>query len=390
MSSLSAFFLLALCGTIGYSLFSALLVLRFKQKHRSEHEWNKAISISVLRPLRGGNEESYSILASLYQQTSLPSQVYYGVDEANDPILSVVNRLERDFPETPTKVFIGEKSVGSNRKIAKLSVMSEGCTTTLVAAIDQDIVMPQNHLRKVINPFLDPNVGLVTSLYRLGEPNTIGSALELLSVHADFVPSVLIAEQLEGGLHFAFGATLVFRREVLETIGGFKKVRDCLADDHDLGLLVSQAGYRVVLSDSIVEHHPGKLDFKGYWVREIRAARTHRICRPFGYALSLLTHGVPWILGLILVSGFTPLVEGVVLVWGASRLAAVILSHRLLTEKKGAWWPLLLLPLHEVMRWVFWIVAFLGNKISWGGVAYQVRSDGTMKPEEDLTGPRSG
>lgn len=368
-----------LCLSIVYSFVQVFLVLRFKRRHsKIEEPGSDMTSSSVIIPLSGTTRDSGSILSTLYHQTQLPDEVFYGLDTNADRALSMVQQFKPSFPSVRIGVVAGDNETASNRKIGKLAQLAEKCSGRIVVAIDQDIRMPSDHLKQVLSPFCDSRVGLVTSLYRINSPHSLGTALELLSVHTDFFPSVLMAEQIEGGLRFAFGATIAVRREVLQEIGGFGELADFLADDHELGARVHKAGYRVVLSGSLVEHSLGELTFKEYWTRQIRAARTHRICRPSGYALSLLVQGVPWI-ACLGVFGVDTVVLQLASLWMLARFSAAVSSHALLTEGKGPWWPFCLFPFHEILRFVFWLFAFGGNQVQWGNRRYQVMPGGRMR-----------
>src|SRR5258708_32811072 len=102
----------------------------------------------------------------------------------------------------------------------------------IILVNDSDIRVQPDYLRRVTPPLGDPQVGLVTCLYRGVPGRTLGSRLEALGISTDFSAGVLAARQLEGGIRFGLGSTLVFRRRALEAIGGFNAFAGCLADDY--------------------------------------------------------------------------------------------------------------------------------------------------------------
>lgn len=364
-----------------YTLFSWGLVLTFKKRHAQPVKPEKpSLSACVLRPLSGADSGSEALLAGLCVQTQPPSEIRYGVSDAGDPAAAVARRLMEKFPQIRMSLSVGAYEKALNRKMGNLVKLQGNLTAPVVAVIDQDIVVEPDYLENILVPFTDPTVGLVTAAYSLGPPHSFGTALELLAVHSDFFPSILMAEWIEGGLHFGFGATLAMRREALEKIGGFQNFENYLADDYEIGARIHQNGYRVVLSPVIVEHHPGKLSLNDYRVRGIRTARTYRLCRPLGYALTILTQGVPWIIAAALNAGLSGISGLLVLLWCLARAGLVMSSHAVLTDKKPRTWrPLLLLPVHEVMRFIFWITAFLGNQITWGNITYRLLPNGEMR-----------
>jgi len=362
-----------------YALLQTILILAFHRRHILRETACFPGKISVLRPLLGADSLTYETLAALYRQTRRPDEIRYAIDSEADPAHAVVERLQKEFPDVPVKVYIGGTVSAPNRKVAKLALLSADCDSDILIAMDQDILVAPQYLEEVSNPFSDPKVGLVTSLYRQSPPSTIASALELLAIHCDFFPSVLVAEFLEKGLGFAFGASMAISRQALDAVGGFQALTDYLADDHEMGARMRKKGYRVILSPLIVEHNSGRLDFRTYVDRGIRANRTYRVCRPIGYSFSVLTQGLPWIAIAASCKATPFLFWSLSLVWVFARLVATITSHFRLTKGKGPWWPFLLLPGHEAARFLFWGLAFLGKRVKWGKRLYAVDSDGRMR-----------
>ena len=62
-----------------------------------------------------------------------------------------------------------------------------------------------------------------------------------------------------------------------------------IADDYMLGKLISNFGYRIYLSDYIVENIIEETSFKNLILHELRWARTLKQIEPLGYALTFLT-----------------------------------------------------------------------------------------------------
>ena len=79
-------------------------------------------------------------------------------------------------------------------------------------------------------------------------------------MNVDFLAGILVARMLEG-MQFAVGPTIVARRRALESIGGFERMKDYLAEDFVLGKFASEAGHGVILSSYVVEHHIGSSEF---------------------------------------------------------------------------------------------------------------------------------
>ena len=110
-----------------------------------------------------------------------------------------------------------------------------------------------------------------------------------MHINFGFLPGAVVGEALGVG-RGCFGATIALRRQTLEHIGGFARVRDELADDHRLGDAVRSAGLTVVLSRYVVEARVAEPSFVALWRHELRWARTVRGVAPAAYAGSIVTH----------------------------------------------------------------------------------------------------
>ena len=65
------------------------------------------------------------------------------------------------------------------------------------------------------------------------------SRLEALAVNTDFTPMVMLSAAVEP-VRYALGATIAIKRAALEQIGGFRAIKDYLADDFHLGKLAAR------------------------------------------------------------------------------------------------------------------------------------------------------
>ena len=93
----------------------------------------------------------------------------------------------------------------------------------------------------------------MTALYRGRAHETLFSRFEALGIATDFMAGLLVSKVIEGGLNFGLGSTLAVSREALEKCGGLLPLVNYLADDYQLGVRVSRAGYRVALCTEVVE-----------------------------------------------------------------------------------------------------------------------------------------
>jgi ceramide glucosyltransferase len=330
--------------------------------------------VSILKPLKGTDPEMYEGFRSHCLQDYPEHEILFGVSDSTDPAAALVERLQREFPHQPIRLVLCEKNLGVNGKVSSLVQLAAEAKYGILLVNDSDIRVAPDYLRTVIAELHSPNAGLVTCLYRGVPAKTLASRLESLGISADFVPGVLAAKQIEGGLQFGLGSTLAFRRKDLEAIGGFEAIVDYLADDYELGKRIAERGLRVVLSYSVVETFLPAYGFSGFFSHQLRWARTIRASRPGGYAGLLLTYTLPWAALCLL------LARGATWVWG---LLAVALMLRItmawasavsvLKDEEAMRW-LWLLPLRDFLTPVVWMAGMFGRKIVWRGEEFELEN----------------
>jgi ceramide glucosyltransferase len=238
---------------------------------------------------------------------------------------------------------------------------------------DSDIRVAPGYMRTVITELQLPNTGLVTCLYSGVPAKTLASRLESLGISTDFVPGVLAAKQIEGGLHFGLGSTLAFRRADLEAIGGFETIVAYLADDYELGKRIAERGLEVVLSKAVVETFLPAYGLSGFFSHQLRWARTIRASRPGGYAGLMLTYTLPWAaICLLLARGATwawvLFAVAVMLRMSMASASASVLKDR---EAMRSLW---LLPLRDFLAAFVWIVGMFGSRIVWRDQKFELEN----------------
>jgi ceramide glucosyltransferase len=237
---------------------------------------------------------------------------------------------------------------------------------------DSDIRVTPNLLRSVAAEFQDARVGLATCPYRAVGGPSFWSRLEATGLNTDFMAGILVARMLEG-MRFAVGPTIVARKHVLQAIGGFDRLKDYLAEDFVMGKFAAEAGYGVILSAYVIEHHIGSQNFAGNAKHRLRWCRSTRRSRRAGYAGQLFTMPVPIALAVVVAN---PLWWPILVATVAIRMAtAWMVSKKVL----GAGMNWLLLPLEDIGAFLFWIAGFFGNTITWRGRRYRLESDGRFR-----------
>ncbi len=266
--------------------------------------------VSILKPLRGLDAGMAEAFASHGRQ-NYPGvyEILFSVSSLDDPAVSVVHQFQAEFPQQSIRLIHCPENLGPNGKVSNLAQLLPHARYDYILISDSDIHIGPHYLTRILAPFApQPNqapVGLVTALYRGLTHKTLGSKMEALGIATDFAPAVLTARFLEGGLHFGLGSTLAVSRPALDAIGGLTSLVEYLADDYELGARISAAGFRVELSEEVVETSVAPWSLSGYFHHQLRWSRAMRESRRGGYAGLLFSFGLTWALLNLIASGLS-------------------------------------------------------------------------------------
>jgi ceramide glucosyltransferase len=368
--TLTATLLLILSAAIIYSLLSILAAQRYLAIRPAESQPSEPISI--LKPLAGLDLDLESNLRTFFEQDYPVFEILFAVRDASDPAAEVVTRLQREYPKVESRLLFTGEPPYPNAKVYSLNHMLRAAVHDLVVMSDSDVRVTPHLLRTTAAEFQDPKLGVATCPYRAVPGPSFWSRLEATGMNTHFWASALVARMIEG-VHFAVGPTIVARRRTLESIGGFDRLKDYLAEDFVMGKFAAEAGHGVILSAYVVEHHIGSASFQQNAAHRLRWARSTRRSRPAGYVGQLFTMPLPLaVLTCLAAPAWWPLLPVAFLV---RALAAYVVSNRVLHSRIN----FLLLPIEDLMTFCFWIAGFFGNTILWRGRHYRLFRDGRFE-----------
>lgn len=373
--------ILAVVGTIssiGYYCLCLWSALRFLQERPAAGEGARTTPftppVSILKPLRGADPEMYENFRRHCLQDYSEYEIIFGVSEANDPAIQLVEQLKVEFPQRAIRLMVCREDQGANTKVSNLAQMLREARYEYLIVNDSDIRVESDYLRRAVAPLKDARIGLVTCLYRGIANSTLGSRLEVLGIGTDFCAGVLVAQTVENGIRFGLGSTLAFRRRDLGAIGGFEAIVDYLADDYQIGSRIAALGLKVKLSDVVVETLLPRYTFRGFLDHQLRWARTVRDSRFWGYVGTGLTFGLPWAaLALIFAKGagwaWTLFACTAVL-----RIAVAVVVGRFVLGDRQVVRFLTLIPVRDVIAVLVWMRSFVGHDVVWRGTRFRLEN----------------
>lgn len=327
--------------------------------------------VSILKPLKGDEPLLEAALASFCTQSYPDYQLVFGVQDAHDPAIAVVRRLQALFPERDIALVVDETAHGGNRKIANLVNMWPAAKHDVIVLADSDVHVTPHFLERIVAALDEPGVGVVTTLYAgLPASQSPAGRFGAAQINHIFLSGVLVGRVL--GRQDCLGAAVAIRREMLAKIGGLPALLPYLADDAALGHLVRRQGGKVALAANLVVTTVGESRFRDLFRHELRWARTIRALEPVTYATTILQLPILWAAVTFLLGGLA-LGLGVffLAVWLLRAMIARAVARQLGRGSFSGW----LLPLREALTFLVLIASYFGNRVEWRGARMTAADD---------------
>ena len=345
--------------------------------------------VSLLKPLHGLEPALEANLESFFRQDYPGYEIIFGCRQESDPALDVVQAVCRRFPQVPVRVIFSGEPDRPNAKVCSLEKMAEVAAGDYLVISDSDVRVTPQYLRAIVRPLLQPEVGMLTCLYRGVPSGGLWSRLEALGMSVEMTAGVVVADMLEG-LKFALGPTMAICRDVLEEIGGFHVLADYCADDFVLGQRVFEAGKQVVLSHYVVDHVAVHQRCLASLQHQVRWMKSTRFSRPKGHVGTGLTFAMPFgLLGLLagIVMGDPLLGLALFLYAALNRMMEAMLAGWGVVRDPLALRYFWLYPIRDLLGFFLWCASFFNTSIVWRGERYQLQPGGKMVRQAGIEEP---
>jgi ceramide glucosyltransferase len=322
--------------------------------------------ISVLKPLCGvddGLEENLARFASLdYPEY----EVVLGVRSTRDPAWSLARAAARRWPDR-FRVAVQRGEPGLNPKVNQLVTLARAARHDVLVVSDSNVRVAPGYLAEIAALLEDERVGLVTHPV-IGEGAArLGSILDQLHLAGSIAPGVVAAKRL-GGHDIVVGKSMAFRRRDLEALGGFEAVKDVLAEDYVLGLMVRERlGKRVALAPTPVRNVSELQSVRGFAARYRRWAVLQRqLVGPGPYAAQALLNPV------LLAAAAVACDPGGLALGGfaatcAAKTALDGAAARALRPGGLAAWQLAAIPAKDLLFAGAWAYGLFRREVDWRG-----------------------
>ena len=386
-----AFLLVALAGSFTSTIYLAMTLIA-ASRHLSSavaaRETARATPLSslppvtIFKPLHNMEEQLAANLESFFRQDYPDYEVILGVRDACNPAAKVAEEVRARYPHIPSRLVVSGPPTWPNAKVFALDKMIAASSRAHFVISDSDVRVAPGFLRNTIPPLLNPDVGLVTCMYRGIPAADFWSWLEALGLSVEMSSGVMVADMVEG-MRFALGPAMAVRRDAIDAIGGIAAVADYYSDDFELGNRIWAQGYKVVLSHHIVRNVLTPRAPLRTFGDQLRWMKSTRYSRPAGHAGTSLTYAMPFgVLGLIAGAalGRWPLGVDLFALACLNRVIQSIAVGWSVVRDPRAIWLCWLYPLRDFFGFVAWVLSYTSREFYWRGETYRFGKGGKIAP----------
>ncbi len=388
-----ALLFLALAGSFSSTVYLVLTLIATARYLRLARAAQAAASatpasslppVTIFKPVHGMEEQLAANLESFFQQDYPDYEVIFGVRAMENPAARIAEEVRTRYPHISSRIIVSGPPAWPNAKVFSLDKMIAGSSRKYFIISDSDVRVAPNFLRNTIPPLLDPQVGLVTCMYRGIPAKDFWSWLEALGLSVEMSSGVMVADMMEG-MRFALGPAMAVRRDAIDAIGGIAAVADYYSDDFELGNRIWAKDYKVVLSHHIVFNVLTSRSPLRTLGDQLRWMKSTRYSRPAGHAGTGLTYAMPfgllgliaaWLLGhpvlgieLFALACVNRIIQSAIVGWCVARDPRAI----------GLCW---LYPLRDFLGFVAWAISYTSRDFYWRGEMYRFGKGGRIAPLE--------
>ncbi len=388
-----ALLFLALAGSFTSTIYLAMTLvatvryLRLARLARAAATRTPSASlppVTILKPVHGMEAELAANLESFFQQDYPAYEVIFGARDLENPAVEVAEEVRARYPHIRSRIILSGPPAWPSAKVYSLDKMIAASSRSYFIISDSDVRVAPDFLRNTIPPLLDPQVGLVTCMYRGVPASDLWSWLEALGLSVEMSSGVMVADMMEG-MRFALGPAMAVRRDAIDAIGGIAAVADYYSDDFELGNRVWAKNYKVILSHHIVRNVLTSRSVIRTLGDQLRWMKSTRYSRPAGHAGTGLTYAMPFgILGLIAgtaldhwplgiglfaLACLNRMIQSIVVGWSVARDPLAV---------RFCW----LYPLRDLLGFAAWAISYTSRDFYWRGEKYRFGKGGKIAPLE--------
>lgn len=331
--------------------------------------------ISILKPLKGLDDNLYDNLISICNQDYPKYEIIFSVQDYNDPAFKIAQKIKERHPEKDITLLVEKCHKGLNPKVNNLISSFKIAKYEYFLISDSNVLVSKNYLREIIKPFKSSKTGLVSNLIKGSRGYSLGSIFENLHLNSFVLGNVCFLEKFLK-IPCVIGKSMLMKKSDFLAIGGFNAVKDLLAEDYIIGKKMHEIGKKVVLSNYIIENINEYRGLKEFLNRHIRWSKLRWKIGGFKYISELIIN--PIFISSIAFIFYPTILTLIYLIFINSIKVAgdIYIGSKIKSDIKKLYF--LLIPLKDIIIGITWFIPLYSNKIVWRDNKYFIGKDSRL------------
>ncbi len=333
-------------------------------------------SISILKPLKGLDDNLFDNLESFCLQDYPQYEIIFSLQNENDPACKVARMVKNKYPEKDITIHIERCSAGLKPKLNNLIPAYRVSKYPYILISDSNVMVRSYYLKAITRDMQDPDVGLVSNIIRGRGGYSLGAAFENLHLNTFVMGSVSFLDRFLK-MPCVVGKSMLMRKSDLEAIGGFAGVKDVLAEDYVIGKRMHDSGKRVILSGHMIDNVNEYWGMRKFLNRHTRWGKLRWQIGGPKYFSELLGNPVfTACLPLLLLGPTRMTCTLAAAVSFCKATGDFLIGRRIGTDLKASTY--VLGPIKDILIGVIWFVPLFSKTVVWRGNRYIIGKDSML------------
>ena len=186
---------LTVLGLIAYGF--QIWAVRSKVKEHGESSKNRRFypPVSVLKPLKGLDDNLFDNLESICMQDYPEYEIIFSLQDYNDPAYKIARKIKDKYPGQEITIMVERCDAGLNPKVNNLIPAYRIAKFEHILISDSNVMVNRNYLEEIVKHMEDPGVGLVSNIIKGTGGYSFGSIFENLHLNSFIMGSVCFLDK---------------------------------------------------------------------------------------------------------------------------------------------------------------------------------------------------
>lgn len=218
----------------------------------------------MLKPLKCVDSNLEMNLESFFTMDYPEYELLFCVQDFKDPAIDVVKKLVKKYPQVDAQLVIGGSFIGINPKVNNMYPGYKLAKYELILISDDKIFIQPDTLLDMVD-CMSENVGMVNQIPFYRKRPGFNAYLEQMVFSAGVVKYLLFYKELTG--ISCNGMSSLFRKSVLDLVGGLRSVADYIVEDNEMSHIIDKLGWKCAFSRQFAFQNSGNSEISTFYSR---------------------------------------------------------------------------------------------------------------------------